>query len=180
MEKWAEVKGYEGLYEVSNKGRVRSLDRLEQLKNGVTRKRKGIVLKGRIDRYGYKYVGLSKNKKTTFFKVHRLVAIAFVNNPNNYNIVNHKDEDKTNNCEENLEWCTVLYNANYGTRNSRISQKNKGRQIGRILSEETKRKMSESHKKILGRPVSLETREKLSKSLKLYYERKHREEGILK
>ena len=79
-------------------------------------------LKGSVNDLGYKRVGLSKNGQTQFFFVHRLVAEAFVPNPNNYSIVNHKDENPSNNCADNLEWCSIEYNSNYGGRNKKLSE----------------------------------------------------------
>lgn len=107
IEVWKAVLGYEGLYEISNYGNVKALNY----------KCLGIVkiIRQSTSCYGYKVVGLSKNGKTKQFFVHRLVAIAFVPNPNGYPIVNHKDENKTNNNEDNLEWCTNKYNLNYGS-----------------------------------------------------------------
>lgn len=99
---WKDIDGYEGLYQVSNVGRVRSL-------------RRNIILKSKIERNGYERVRLSVNNIPKDYSVHRLVANAFIPNPNNYPIVNHKDENRTNNCVENLEWCTQEYNVNYGT-----------------------------------------------------------------
>ena len=76
-----------------------------------------------IDRgNGYKYVNLYKNKRAFKFSMHRLVAIHFINNPQNLPYVNHKDENKSNNSVENLEWCTARYNVNYGTRTIRQAQ----------------------------------------------------------
>ena len=102
MEIWKEIEGYEALYEVSNLGNVKSLKR-----NKIRKLSK--------DRYGYLFIALSKNDVKKQYKIHRLVAQAFIENPNNYEEVNHKDEDKTNNKVENLEWCNHKYNANYGT-----------------------------------------------------------------
>ena len=111
MEEWKYIEGYEGLYQVSNYGRVRSL--FYRKKNQVQ------LLKLRKVTKGYLQVALWKNRKRKDFMVHKLVAEAFIPNPNNYPQINHKDEDKTNNCVENLEWCTNEYNHNYGTRNIR-------------------------------------------------------------
>lgn len=113
MEEWRDVVGYEGCYQVSSEGRIKFADGREK----STRK----------DRNGYIVTTLRKEKKEKTYKVHRLVAIAFIDNPNNLPVINHKDEVKTNNCVDNLEWCTTKYNANYGTRNERISKAQKGR-----------------------------------------------------
>lgn len=110
-EYWKPVVGYEGLYMVSNWGRVKSI------KFGKER-----ILKQNIRR-GYYYVGLSKNGIVKNYYVHRLVAEAFIDNTNNYPCINHKDECKTNNNVINLEWCTYKYNSNYGTAIQRTSQK---------------------------------------------------------
>ena len=74
------------------------------------------------DEKGYKKVSLWVNKKVITLKIHRLVAKYFIPNPNNYKEVNHKDEDKTNNCVSNLEWCDRKYNVNYGNRSNKVSQ----------------------------------------------------------
>ena len=121
------VYNYEGLYEVSSMGRVRSLDRLDARGHKV----KGNVMKLKLHKSGYMKVELCKNGEAQQFLIHRLVAIAFIPNPNNLPVVNHRDECKTNNCIENLEWCTVKYNSQYSAKPH---------------SEETKQKISESHK----------------------------------
>ena len=115
-EEWRDIVGYERLYQVSNTGKVKSLN---YKKTGKEK-----ILKLQTDKNGYLFVGITKNGKRKYKKTHRLVAEAFLDNPNNLPQVNHKDENKENNCITNLEWCTNEYNHNYGTRNirSKISQ----------------------------------------------------------
>ena len=128
VEEWRPVKGYEGLYEVSNLGRVRSLDRyypdMITLPNGAIGPyvRKGKIMKPFVLPTGYVHICL-RNLKGKSKLLHRLVAEAFVPNPNNLPEVNHKDEDKTNNMASNLEWCDSKYNSNYGTGIERSSAK---------------------------------------------------------
>ena len=120
---WKDIKDYEGLYQVSNLSRVRSLERWEMLKNGYSRYRKGRILKTHIDKYGYERVMLYKDGKQKLKQVHRLVAEAFLPNPDNLPQVNHKDENPLNNVVSNLEWCNSKYNINFGTRNERVAEK---------------------------------------------------------
>lgn len=108
---WKDIKGYEGLYQVSNWGRIKSI-----------RFGKERIMKLCPDRYGYLYIVLYKNNIKKAYRVHRLVAEAFIDNTDNLPCVNHKDENKQNNNVENLEWCDAKYNLNYGTRNERISK----------------------------------------------------------
>lgn len=112
VEVWKSIKGYEGLYEVSNKGNVRSLDRWSLHHDGVVRYLKGVVLKQNSNGDGYMTVTLCDGGRSTK-NVHRLVAETFIANPNNLPQVNHMDEVRSNNCVENLEWCTNQYNAEY-------------------------------------------------------------------
>ena len=107
IEEWRPICGYEGLYEVSNLGRVKSLG------NDKTRKEK--ILSQVKMKKGYLMVNLYKNGKMKTCKVHRLVAKAFLENPNGYTCVNHIDENKVNNYVDNLEWCSYKYNSNHGT-----------------------------------------------------------------
>lgn len=109
---WKPVENYEGIYEVSNLGRVRSLERYVQ-NHGVLELRKGRILKPGISGNGYNYICLSKNGNRKWCGVHRLVAQAFIPNPNNLPVINHRNEVKTDNRIENLEWCTYKYNNEY-------------------------------------------------------------------
>lgn len=121
-EEWRDVVGYDdmykGMYQVSNMGRVRSLDRIDSIGRHV----KGRIISLRLNNYGYMRAILMKNGKQYTRTVHRLVALAFIDNPDNKRDVNHKDEDKTNNNVDNLEWMTQKENINYGTRNERASK----------------------------------------------------------
>lgn len=117
-EMWKDIKGYEGLYQVSNKGRVKSLTRRVRNKNGTSLMR-GKIRTPNCRRDGYLQVGLSAKNKVIKHLIHRLVAEAFIPNPDNLPQVNHIDEDKTNNNVDNLEWCTHKYNSTYGTTNER-------------------------------------------------------------
>lgn len=117
---WKPVVGYEGLYEVSNLGRVRSVGHYVT-QNGncgtpFTRFYKGRIINTARSRNGYEGLTLSNGSKRESKSVHRLVAEAFIPNPNGLPQVNHKNEVKTDNRAENLEWCTALYNATYGHR----------------------------------------------------------------
>lgn len=109
---WCPIKGYESMYEVSDQGRVRSLKFVNER-----------ILKPGRDKDGYLQVGLYKNGEGKKCKIHRLVAQAFIPNPQNLTEVNHRDENKTNNSVQNLEWCDRKYNNNYGTRNQMVSMK---------------------------------------------------------
>ena len=107
-EVWKDIEHYKGIYQVSNRGRVRSLDRQS---NG--RFYYGKVLTNRIRADGYVDVMLSVNRSQYRPKIHTLVAKAFIDNPNQYSEVNHKDECKSNNAVSNLEWCSRQYNNQY-------------------------------------------------------------------
>ena len=104
-EEWSTIEEFP-MYEVSTLGQVRSHYTNKILKPTRSNKQS----KGK-----YRFVNLVKNHKMYRRSIHRLVAIAFIPNPNNYPMINHKDENPSNNCIDNLEWCTAKYNANYGT-----------------------------------------------------------------
>lgn len=113
-EEWRPVVGYETIYEVSQMGRVRSLDRVIVCSNGINRPIKGKLIKPTKGRTGkYSSVGLNKNGKVKRFYVHRLVAQHFIRNSQNKPCVNHVDGNKLNNAAKNLEWCTYLENTHH-------------------------------------------------------------------
>ena len=119
-EVWKDIKGYEGLYQVSSLGRVRSLTHKCSVSGRVS---KGRLLKNTKYAQGYLYVHLSNDGKKLHHCIHRLVADAFIPNPNRLPQVNHKDENPLNNTIDNLEWCSRSYNINYGSRNKKVSDK---------------------------------------------------------
>lgn len=120
-EVWKDIKGYEGKYQVSNLGRIKSLS---YRNTGISK-----ILVPKINK-GYYEIGLYLNGIRKMFFVHRLVALTFIPNPNNLPQINHIDEDKTNNCVDNLEWCTQAYNNIYGTRLERVSSSLKNNTAG--------------------------------------------------
>lgn len=140
------VVGYENRYEVDALGNVFSVDRTVVVNdNGRIYEKHigGRTLKTSLHTAGYKVVGLTKNGKTKLLYVHRIVAEAFIPNPLKLPFINHKDENKENDCVENLEWCTPLYNNTYGDKTKRQAEKIKGR----TQSEEHRRKRSTAMKK---------------------------------
>lgn len=147
QEIWKDIPGYEGLYQVSNLGRVRSLDKsieIQTKRDGKTLKPfksfcKGKVLKPSINPDGYAIVQLHNEEKVWYARVHRLVAMAFIPNPENKPCINHLDNTRDNNIVSNLEWCTVKENAQHAAKQGRI--------IGR-----------------LGKPHTHETKEKIRKA----------------
>ena len=118
-EVWKDIEGYEGLYQVSNLGRVKSLPK--KTKNQYSYKE--IMLKQNKDKDGYLIVNLTKNKKGKTYKVHRLVAFAFIPKIKNKEIINHKDGNKQNNSVDNLEWCTNRENIIHAFKNNLIKIK---------------------------------------------------------
>ena len=124
-EEWRDVVGYEGRYQVSSMGRVKSLERKDCLGRTVKER----ILKPVVRGKGYLKVGLCAGGKKKHFFVHRLVCQAFHDNPDNKPQVNHLNEDKKDNRACNLEWCTRRENCNHGTRNKR-SAKNRSKSVG--------------------------------------------------
>lgn len=145
MEIWKDIKGYEGLYQVSNLGNVRSLPHFTEVTcNGSTHKslRQGRMLKPTSRQHGYLAVQLygrgghaTRNLRTV--SIHRLVAEAFLDNPNGYEEVNHINEIKTDNRVENLEWCNHKQNSNAGTRPERIGNANRNGKKSRPINQYT-------------------------------------------
>ncbi len=140
MEIWKDIKGYEGLYQVSNLGNVKSL----KINKNLSYRKSG------RDR-AYLTVSFRKDNASKSYYIHRLVAQTFIPNPENKPQVNHKDENTMNNCVDNLEWCTTRYNINYGTR----SLKSKSSSLLYIL-----KKNYNDNKQLI------ETAEKLNKMIK--------------
>ena len=137
-ERWEQIPGFEGYYEISNYGRVKSIARYVEYSKGTTTCTLFVptkILKQTISKKGYYRVSLLKKEEHKKIAVHIIVARTFLENPNDYPQINHKDENKKNNTvffksngeidhiKSNLEWCTAKYNANYGTKNERISIK---------------------------------------------------------
>ena len=133
-EEWRDVVGYEGLYQVSSEGRVKSLERNIPHWRGGERIQKERILKLKTNRYGYLIVGLYAGGKQKMFAVHRLVCQAFHENLDNKPQVNHLNEDKKDNRACNLEWCTCKENNNHGTRNVRMA-KAQSKQVGQFTRE---------------------------------------------
>lgn len=134
-EVWKDILGYEGLYQVSNMGRVKSFN--------YRNTKKTSILKQSINQDGYLRPTLKKNYKSKGFLVHRLVGFAFIPNPENKETINHKNEIKTDNRVENLEWMTRTENNNYGTRNERVHQKCREKNtylIGALASKEVRKR----------------------------------------
>ena len=124
-EVWKPIRGWENLYEVSNMGRVRSVDRWVNHAYGKALK-KGKIVKPWLNNKGYYKIGLCKGSVVKKVYVHRLIAEAFIPNPDNLPEVNHKDCNPKNNCVENLEWCTRDYNCHYADAQAKQSAAKKG------------------------------------------------------
>jgi len=113
VEVWKDILEYEGLYQISNLGRVKSF---------FYDKVSGRIIKEQDNSKGYKFVHLKKNKIMTNLYIHRLVGASFLNNDEGYTELNHKDNNPANNEASNLEWCSRKYNCNYGDHNKKLSE----------------------------------------------------------
>ena len=118
-EVWKGIKGYEGIYQVSSLGRVKSLKRKSRVN---INSHSDMILKSYVGSFGYLITQLTLGKQRHTIRVHRLVATTFISNPLNLREVNHIDENKLNNCANNLEWCDRTYNVNYGSRGKKQSE----------------------------------------------------------
>ena len=135
-EEWRDIAGYDDYYQVSSFGRVKSLERYIQQSDGMKAPYRipPKILKTKRSPNGYLFVHLSKDGKAHPHRIHRMVAEAFIPNPEGLPSVNHKNEDKTDNRVENLEWCTVGYNNDYGTRQQRVQINQKQRRAVCMMS----------------------------------------------
>ena len=124
MEKeiWKDIEGYEGLYKVSNIGRVKSVERMKWNGKGY-HKIPERILKAGDNGKGYLYITLCKDGTRKNYTVHQLVGNAFLSNPQGYKELNHIDEDKTNNRADNLEWCSRSYNNTYNGKAKKVAEK---------------------------------------------------------
>lgn len=146
MEVWASVKGFEGQYEVSNIGNIRSIDRYVDHYKGGKRLYKGTSKNVRLNRYGYLRCNLKDSGKRYDFSVHRLVALAFIPNPENKEQVNHINGIKTDNRVENLEWCTSSENNIHATKYRLVKTKLSDVQVLEIFNSNLSyRKLAENY-----------------------------------
>ena len=132
VEIWKPAKGFEEGYEVSSLGRVRSLTRMINCNNRYYVHKTGVIRKPYYNKVnGYMTLFLRRDKRSVQVYVHRIVAETFLPNPDNLPEVNHKDENKTNNAVSNLEWCSRIYNKQYGTGDKRRRDSARAHKIGK-------------------------------------------------
>lgn len=157
---FTEVVGYEGLYIINKTGNIISLNyaRMNIMKE----------LKYKSDKDGYIVVGMTKDKRVKWEKVHRLVAKTFIPNPNNYPCVNHKDENPSNNNVDNLEWCTHKYNNNYGNHPKKLSITNSKRWDNKEFREKQSKRMSNYMKQKCSNADYIETKIEQSHKKEVY------------
>lgn len=169
---WKDIMGYEGLYQVSNLGRVKKLQSEYTDTWGTGRHRiiPERIVSCNVAKMGYYMIDLWKDKHRKRCYVHRLVAQAFIPNPNNLPCVNHKDEDKLNNCIDNLEWCTYGYNNSYGTNRSRMVETRRLNGTYDNLSDITRKRISEA---LLGKKKSALHRKHISEGRKSFLSTNH-------
>lgn len=159
MEEWRDIEGYEGIYQVSNEGKIKSLERYVGVngRNQCMKHIKEKILGGCLNQYGYKIVTLHNENGQKKYLIHRLVAEAFIPNLDNKPDIDHINTVRTDNRAENLRWCTPKENVNNPITYERIlkeRQSEKHRKVvskankGKVLTEETKKKISESQKGI--------------------------------
>ena len=120
IEKFKPVQGYAGIYEISNLGRVKSLSRVIERNDGNTRVTEDRIILPFLTKCGYHQIVLCKDGVRKKHLIHRLVANAFIENPDKLPIINHKDENKLNNRVDNLEWCSAYYNLRYGKMQAKL------------------------------------------------------------
>lgn len=161
MEIWKDIKDYEGLYQVSNYGKIKSLSRkVNDYRGGIVKKEK--LLTPTDNGKGYQIIGLCKNNHRKNHYIHRLVADAFLENPNNYPQVNHKDYNTKNNCVDNLEWITTKDNIIYSLPNRPATTK-RTNQYGKYIKRDKRYSgfvvivgLRDKSRKYLGRFENLE------------------------
>lgn len=146
MEVWKDIENYNGIYQVSDLGRVRSLNR----KDTLGRKWQGKILAPKTKHNGYKSVNLNKDGKQKTFLVHRLVALSFIENPGHLPEINHIDENKDNNSVDNLEWVSHIQNINYGTGHARSVR---NRNYENISKKMDYKKLADAARDVLSKKV---------------------------
>lgn len=143
---WKDIPNYEGRYQISNDGKVRSLERKVYLESrGIYRTVKGIILKGSPDTLGYPTVALWKDNKLDLRRIHRLVAEMYIPNPDNKPQVNHIDGDKTNNSYTNLEWVTMSENIKHAYKTN-LADKRGEKHHNSTITNEQARQIKYGHK----------------------------------